>query len=99
MTVKRIFYSLVVIVVLVLIAYSINYFIIDKVVIGNEYSYDTNNIKTGVIFNLFYVISSDTGYHPEPNNFNFIFTAMTGLSIGGLMSYRLFWRTQKSTNA
>ena len=99
MTVKRIFSSLVVIVAVVLIAYSINYFIIDKVVIADECSYDTDNIKMGTIFNLFYVISSDTGYHPEPSYFNFLFTTIIGLTIGGLLAYRLFWRTKKSTNA
>jgi len=76
----------------ILIAFFLNFSIINNAIIGNEEAYDTTSIKTSKFFDLFYTISSDTGYHPEPSYFNFIFTALIGIFVGGLIAYKLMWR-------
>ena len=52
------------------------------ILIPNPYDYHNKDIETGVIFNLFFDINSSTGYHPEPNIFNLIFTLLMGVLIG-----------------
>ncbi|MDI9364461.1 MAG: hypothetical protein QM541_05890 [Flavobacterium sp.] len=76
----------------ILVAFFLNFSIINSAIIGNEEDYDTTSVKTSKIFDLFYTISSDTGYHPEPSYFNFVFTVLTGVFVGGLISYKLIWR-------
>ena len=56
--------------------------VIDKILIPNPCDYHNKEIETGVIFNLFFDINSGTGYHPEPNVFNLIFTLLMGFLIG-----------------
>lgn len=70
----------------------INHGIIGPIIIGDSCSYDVKGIKTGKIFDLFYEISSNTGYHPEPSLFNFYFTTGVGILIGGLISYKFLRR-------
>lgn len=84
--------SLLLIFVGVAIAYFLNYSILNNIVIGNEEAYDTQHIETGFIFNLFYTISSETGYHPEPSYFNFLLTTLVGVIVGGFMSYKFIWK-------
>jgi hypothetical protein len=83
----------------ILFAYLFNYNFLHEIIIGNQEAYDTEGIKTGIIFSLFYIISSNTGYHPEPSTLNFIFTALCGVIISFSISYILIWRKDKSTNA
>jgi hypothetical protein len=70
----------------------LNLGVLSHIVIGNEEAYDTEETATSPIFDLFYTISSDTGYHPEPSNFNFLFTIVAGMALGILISYRMIWR-------
>jgi hypothetical protein len=91
----KIFGSIFIIVVGALIMLFLNFSVLNSIIIGNEETYDTANIKTSKTFELFYTISSDTGYHPEPSNLNFIITILTGVIVGGLTSYRLIWRQKK----
>lgn len=72
----------------IFLLYCINYFFLDSLIVGDPEAYATTNIQTGYIFNLFYEISSNTGYHPEPSNFNFIFTASIGALCGVLFALR-----------
>lgn len=74
----------------------INHEIIEQIIIGDSCKYDTDGVQTGWIFNLFYTISSDTGYHPEPSMFNFIFTTIFSLFLGSISSYYLIWKKSKS---
>ncbi|UII25994.1 hypothetical protein LVD15_22235 [Fulvivirga maritima] len=76
----------------VILMFAINFEIIDKIVVTNACKYDTSNTPNGFIFDLFYEISSNTGYHPEPSYFNFGFTAILGLILGLLFSYKLIWK-------
>jgi hypothetical protein len=78
-----------------LIVLFINFAILNSIIIGDEEAYDTSDIKTSWLFDIFYTISSDTGYHPEPSYFNFIFTALIGLILGGIISYKIIWRQKK----
>ncbi|WP_448701088.1 hypothetical protein ACFGVR_03210 [Mucilaginibacter sp. AW1-3] len=67
--------------------------LIGDIIIGDPEAYDTDGIKTGPVFNLFYEISSNTGYHPEPSIFNGIFVTVIGVALGGWFAYRHFKRT------
>lgn len=53
-----------------------------KTFIPNPCDYHYIGIENNMIFNLFFDMNSNTGYHPEPNNFNFIFTLLIGVLIG-----------------
>ena len=74
----------------------LNHSIIENIIIGDPCKYDVDKIKTGKLFDLFYTISSNTGYHPEPSTFNFYFTTILSLLIGICLSSRLIWRNRKS---
>ena len=76
----------------ILVTFFVNFSILTSVIIGDERAYYDKDFKTSKFFDVFYTISSDTGYHPEPSYFNFILTILTGIFIGGLISYKLFWR-------
>jgi hypothetical protein len=75
----------------IIIAHGVNIFL-GQIIVGDPEAYDTDRLKTGAVFNLFYEISSNTGYHPEPGNFNLIFTTLTGVTFGGLFAYWWFKR-------
>lgn len=62
--------------------------IIDSFLISDPCDYHNKEIKTGMVFNLFYEINSSAGNHPEPTAFNFIFTLITGIIIG-LVLYKV----------
>lgn len=94
----RIFLIALTTILVLLLAYSLNYLLLNDLIVGNPNSYDTENIKTSYIFDLFYTISSDTGYRPEPSNFNFIFTFIIGIGFGFFSGYKLIWQ-RKIKNA
>jgi len=77
-----------------LIAFIINYKILDKIIVTDICETDTSNLSHGYIFNLFYEISSSTGYHPEPSYFNFGFTVFLGLLVGSVIAHKLFWKNR-----
>lgn len=62
------------------------FWLLNTIIIGDPCDYHNKDIKTGSVFNLFYEISSNTGHHPEPTAFNFIFAITTGAVIGFLLS-------------
>lgn len=76
----------------IVVMFAVNLGIIDKIVIKDACKYDTSNTSSSFVFNLFYEISSNTGYHPEPSYFNFGFTAILGLLLGLFLSYKLTWK-------
>lgn len=84
--------SIIIIVIGILVAFSINYGILDELIIKDACSYDISNSNNKFIFNLFYEISSNTGYHPEPSYFNFGITFFLGLFLGLFFAYRLIWK-------
>ncbi len=67
----------------------------EKIIIGDPCEYNTEGTETGQLFNLFYTISSNTGYHPEPSLFNFYFTTILSSMIGLMVAYKQLWKTQK----
>ena len=69
----------------------VNYTIITPIIIGNKCEHDIGKNKLTKLENLFFEISSNTGYHPEPTSFNFIFTAIMGFIIGSAI-YRIISR-------
>lgn len=71
--------------------YFLNYSIFSQLIIGDERKYFVGDFEPSFIFNLFYEISSDTGYRPEPSYFNFIFTFILGCSLGLLFFYKVIW--------
>lgn len=79
----------------IVILYWFNYSILTNLIIGKECNYDSANIETTKLFDLFYTISSDTGFNPEPSYFNFIITAVVGLSIGIYLSLKLIIKRKK----
>lgn len=79
----------------IFLLYFLNYSILEQFIIGDEHKYIVGNSEPNFIFNLFYEISSDTGYHPEPSYFNFVFTFILGCSLGLLFFYKVIRRTRK----
>jgi len=87
--------SSIIIIASILILYYLNFSILTNFIIGNECNYDSANIETSKLFDLFYTISSDTGFNPEPSYFNFFITAVVGLSIGIYLSFKLVINPKK----
>ena len=63
----------------------LNYCIIEPIIIPNPCAYHIN--KTGSLFNLFYKIESNEGFHPFPTGLNSILTAGIGI-VSGLALYK-----------
>jgi hypothetical protein len=95
---RQVISTIVILLISFLIAYLINYEFVENLIVGDECKYDTIGIKTTRLFNLFYEISSNTGYHPEPTKFNFYFTSGCSFFIGLVVSYRLFWMKRIKSN-
>ncbi|MDR1679386.1 MAG: hypothetical protein LBR81_06355 [Prevotellaceae bacterium] len=66
-----------------------------KIIIGDPCHWH-NVVDTNFVFDLFYEISSNTGYHPEPTFFNLIFTLLFGILLGLFLSYKIVWKKKKS---
>lgn len=76
----------------------VNLLILTPFFIGDEVSYMKKGVTTGPIFNLFYEISSDTGYMPDVSRFNIIFTIMLGFIIGFVFAKKVMnFREQNNT--
>ena len=88
---KKIFVFLVFLTTSILTLFVINYRIITPVIIGNKCEYDTGQNELTKLDELFFEISSNTGYHPEPTTLNFIFTATIGCIIGSIL-YKIISR-------
>jgi hypothetical protein len=81
MSLKRLFVTVFFLIAGVIIAVAINY-IIDRILIPDPCAYHNNGSKTSIVFDFFYEISSDTGYHPEPTIANRIVTLLAGVGAG-----------------
>ncbi|MES2380964.1 MAG: polysaccharide biosynthesis protein [Bacteroidota bacterium] len=99
--IKKIFFTLLILIVSFIVFQLLNHLVIEKIIIGDPCEYDTEGNETGKLFNLFYTISSNTGYHPEPSLFNFYFTTILSTVIGLLVAYKRLWKPtgKRSTNA
>lgn len=78
------------------LAFLFNFLILDKILIPDpcyHHSHDTNKV-----FDIFYELTSDEGYHPFPTKFNFIFTATIGAIFGLTLSiYKLRKHDERKT--
>jgi hypothetical protein len=84
---KKIFSTCVISIICVISTLFLNLIISNAI-----FSDDCEIGDTGMIFNLFYEISSNTGYHPEITIFNFTLTIIIGLLIASYLSQKLVWR-------
>ena len=92
---RKILFTSIILIASLIIVQVINHSIIEKVIFGDSCEHNTGTIKTDGIFNLFYTVSSNTGYHPEPSLFNFMFTTSVGLIMGVFFSYKLLWKVDR----
>ena len=90
--IKKIFSTTGVVLLSFITLQMLNHLIIEKFIIGDPCKYDTEKIETGKVFDLFYTISSNTGYHPEPSAFNFYFTTFFSVLIALYISYVFIWK-------
>lgn len=56
------------------------HFMIEGILIPDPCVY--HGEKTSKIFDLFYKMTSDEGYHPSPTTFNYVLTIALGLLLG-----------------
>ena len=95
-SVLKYFFTIIVVVLFVYIAIVINFCYISEWIIGEGFEYDIDSDKgSSSLFNLFYTISSDTGYIPDISCFNFCFTIVVGVVLGFLISRKIIWRKGK----
>jgi hypothetical protein len=92
MSLKRLLVTVFFLIAGVIVAAAINY-IIDRILIPDPCAYHGHNSGTSAVFNFFYEISSDTGYHPEPTRANLFVTLLTGLGLGLLLTRLLLGKT------
>jgi hypothetical protein len=68
----------------IVLAFVFNFLIQYTIIIPDPCYYHTHD--TSKMFDIFYELTSDNGYHPFPTMFNFIFTASIGAIIGLITS-------------
>ena len=86
---KKILVFLISLLISTLTIFVVNYIIITPLIIGDKCDLDQNELTK--FDELFYEISSNTGYHPEPTTLNFILTAIIGCIIGSIV-YKILTR-------
>lgn len=82
---KKIFVFLTSLLISTLTLFVVNYLIITPLIISDKCNNDLGQNKLTKFDELFFEISSNTGYHPEPTTFNFILTAVIGCIIGSIV--------------
>ena len=80
---KKILVFLISLLISTLTLFIANYLSITPLIIGDKCDLDQNELTK--FDELFFEISSNTGYHPEPTTFNFILTAIIGCIIGSII--------------
>lgn len=86
---KKILVFLISLLISTLTIFVVNYIIITPLIIGDKCDLDQNELTK--FDELFFEITSNTGYHPEPTTFNFILTAIIGCIIGSIV-YKILTR-------
>lgn len=86
---KKILVFLISLLIPTLTLFVVNYIIITPLIIGDKCDLDQSELTK--FDELFFEITSNTGYHPEPTTFNFIFTAIIGCIIGSIV-YKILTR-------
>jgi hypothetical protein len=71
------------------------HFLVEAILIPDPCAYHSE--ETTKIFNLFYEITSDEGYHPSPTLFNYIVTLALGLSLGFLFNKFFSIKTENTS--
>jgi len=54
--------------------------------------------KTTKLFDLFYKMTSDEGYHPSPTTLNYVLTLTLGFGLGYFFYKKLVWINNKNEN-
>jgi len=88
---KKILVFLISLLISTLTIFVVNYLIITPLIIDDKCNNDLGQSELTKFDELFYEISSNTGYHPEPTTFNFILTAIIGCIIGSFV-YKILTR-------
>lgn len=88
---KKILVFLIYLLISTLTIFVVNYLIITPLIIDDKCNNDLGQSELTKFDELFYEISSNTGYHPEPTTLNFIFTAIIGCIIGSIV-YKILTR-------
>lgn len=88
---KKILVFLISLLIPTLTIFVVNYLIITPLIIDDKCNNDLGQSELTKFDELFYEISSNTGYHPEPTTFNFILTAIIGCIIESIV-YRIIFR-------
>ena len=86
---KKILVFLISLLISTLTIFVVNYLIITPLIIGDKC--DLGQSELTKFDELFFEITSNTGYHPEPTTFNFILTAIIGCIIGSIV-YKILTR-------
>lgn len=82
---KKILVFLISLLISTLTLFIANYLIITPLIIGDKCINDLGQSELTKFDELFFEISSNTGYHPEPTTFNFMLTAIIGCIIGSIV--------------
>ncbi len=82
---KKILVFLISLLISTLTIFVVNYLIITPLIIDDKCNNDLGQSELTKFDELFYEISSNTGYHPEPTTLNFILTAIIGCIIGSIV--------------
>lgn len=96
MTVKQIALLILSTFVGIVLAFILNFVILDRILIPDPCYYHTHD--TNIIFDIFYDLPASEGFHPFPTKFNFIFTAIIGALIGfKFVKHKLKKRDEQKT--
>lgn len=87
---NKIIGSLFVIIFSIFFFYFINFMFLNDLIVDDTAKFDSENPSLSQFFNLFYLVTSETGYQPEPSKFNFFITGLIGLIFGVFVSKKYF---------
>lgn len=66
--------------------YILNYFILERLLIPDPCYYHAHDTTT--IFNLFYQLTGEEGFHPSPTSLNYVITLTAGALVGRVIGKR-----------
>lgn len=95
MSLKRLLVTVFFLIAGVIVAAALNY-IIDRILIPDPCAFHGNDSETSAVFDFFYEISSDTGYHPEPTRANLFVTLLAGTGLGLFLTRLILGKRDRS---
>ena len=89
--ISKIFGTLLLLIIGAFLSWFFNFYILYPILIPDPEKYAVEGGPTSKLFFVFFEISSNTGYHPEPTRFYIYLAYLIGIIFGAWMAYKIIW--------